>query len=300
MEMIQFLEEDKEQIIKSLQEAGSPEKAQPVLEKLFDRLLLKYNEDCAEERARDEARHMMQAVKMMIPMISAAGETRVWVKSSGGASAAGTKLTKRAVLCIAGGIVFLLCAILGFALSGSSKTPVSAFLGAVPAAILGGGLLFFGGRMSLEQKSGAPADRGEETRQVEILVSPERVWSCLRAVVLSADKSLKEAKEAASYERERITEASGDIVSSEEADLFAGLLESAYSRQQEYPDDATVEETISLIKYYLHRKQVETVNFGGGKREWFELLPGKEEMTIRPALVKDGVLVRKGLAVSSR
>ena len=54
-----------------------------------------------------------------------------------------------------------------------------------------------------------------------------------------------------------------------------------------------------MVRYYLHRKQVETVEFGGGKREWFELLPGKQDVTLRPALVRDGVLIRKGLAVTA-
>ena len=54
-----------------------------------------------------------------------------------------------------------------------------------------------------------------------------------------------------------------------------------------------------MIRYYLHRKQVQTVELGGGKREWFELLPGKQEMTLRPALVRDGTLIRKGLAVTA-
>ena len=64
------------------------------------------------------------------------------------------------------------------------------------------------------------------------------------------------------------------------------------------PDDASALETISAVRYYLHRKQVDTVDYGGGKREWFELLPGRQGMTLRPALTRDGALIRKGLAVS--
>ena len=211
------------------------------------------------------------------------------------------KLTMPAIGCIAGGILFVLFAIAGLAISAGSSLSVSALLGSIPAAILGGGLLFWGGRLSLDRNAGGSnARQGDEAQQVEIRVDPDRVWSCLRAVVLSIDKGLHEAREAVNYERERLTESEGGGLTPEEAELFAGLLESVYSIRDEAADDSAALETISQIRYYLHRKQVETVDYGGGKREWFELLPGRQDMTIRPALVKDGVLVRKGLAVTAQ
>lgn len=298
MEMMQFLEADKEQIKSGLVKAGTPEQAQTVLEKEFDKLLLQYNEECAEERVRNEARHMTQAAKMMIPLISSQGETRVWSKSTGSGEA-GLKLTKTAIACLAGGILFVIAAIASLAATAGSSLTISALLGAIPAAILGGGLLFWGGRLSFDRNTGG-SKPGDETQQVEIRVDPDRVWSCLRAAVLSIDKGLHEAREAVNYERERLTESEGGGLAPEEAELFAGLLESAYSLREEVTDDSAVQETVSQIRYYLHRKQVETVDFGGGKREWFELLPGRQDMTIRPALVRDGVLVRKGLAVSAQ
>jgi integrase len=44
MEMIQFLEADKEQLYGSITQAGTPEQVQGVIEKELDRLLLRYNE----------------------------------------------------------------------------------------------------------------------------------------------------------------------------------------------------------------------------------------------------------------
>jgi hypothetical protein len=134
---------------------------------------------------------------------------------------------------------------------------------------------------------------------VEIRVDPGRIWSSMRAEILSVDKSLKEAEEAVNYEKSLLPPSSGNGVSPEEAELFSVILENAYSRREEEPGDTTAQETISTVRYYLHRRQVETVDFGGGKREWFELLPGKKDATLRPALVRDGVLIRKGLAVAA-
>ena len=136
-------------------------------------------------------------------------------------------------------------------------------------------------------------------QHVELRVEPDKVWSCTRALVLSIDKSLGEVAEALRYEKSQLPASAGNGVSPEEADLFSSLLEAAYSQRQENPGDGTAQEMISMVRYYLHRKQVETVEFGGGKREWFELLPGKQDVTLRPALVRDGVLIRKGLAVTA-
>ena len=44
MEMIQFLEADKEQLYGSITQAGTPEQVEGVIEKELDRLLLRYNE----------------------------------------------------------------------------------------------------------------------------------------------------------------------------------------------------------------------------------------------------------------
>ena len=299
MEMIQFLEADKEQLYGSINQAGTPDQVQSVIDKELDRLLLRYNEECKEERVRDAARYMLQAAKTMIPMISSAGETRVWARSAAPAAGGGTRWSKTTILSLAGGALFLAGALLGLAVSAGSGLSLSALLGSIPAAILGGALLFWSGRLSVSKavEAGSSAGNSGEA-QVEIRVNPDKVWSCLRTTVLAIDQNLQEAADVVSYERNNLSASIGNGITPEEADLFSAILESAYSQKNDNPDDASALETISAVRYYLHRKQVETVDYGGGKREWFELLPGKQGMTLRPALTRDGALIRKGLAVS--
>ena len=298
MDMTGFLEADREQLISGLKAAGTPEQAQRVVEKEFDRLLLRYNEECTVERVRDAARYMLQAAKMMIPMLSAAGETKVWSNSGAGVGAGGTKMTRKVIACLAGGAVFLAGAVLGLAVSAGNGLSMSALLGSIPAAILAGILLFFAGRLSFDNRA-VPGQSAQSEYQVEIRIDPEKVWSCMRAVILAVDKSLLEAEDAVNYERSQLPPSEGNGITPEEAELFSGIMENAYSRAQEDPGDSAAQETISMVRYYLHRKQVETVEFGGGKREWFELLPGQSNMTLRPAFVRDGELIRKGLAVAA-
>ena len=275
MEMIQFLEADKEQLYGSITQAGTPEQVQGVIEKELDRLLLRYNEECKEERVRDAARYMLQAARTMSPMISSAGETKVWARTTAAAAAGGgIKWSKTTILSFAGGIIFLAGALLGLAVSAGSGLSLSKAL-----------------------ETGSSSGNSGEA-QVEIRVNPDKVWSCLRTTVLAIDKNLQEAADVVSYEKNRLSASIGNGITPEEADLFSAILESAYSQKNDDPDNASALETISAVRYYLHRKQVDTVDYGGGKREWFELLPGRQGMTLRPALTRDGALIRKGLAVS--
>ena len=139
MEMMQFLEADKEQLMSGLAAAGTPEKAQSVLEKEFDRLLLRYNEECIEERVRDTARYLLQAAKMMVPMLSAAGDSKIWSdRAAGSGSGSGFKFTVPAIACLAAGAVFLVGSVLGPSFSSANGFSMPAFLGGVPASVLGG------------------------------------------------------------------------------------------------------------------------------------------------------------------
>ena len=300
MEMLQILEADKERILSELAKAGVPEKVQPVLDKTFDRMLLQYNEECDEERVRDAAKHMLQTAKALVPLVDTAGDAKVWSSDRGaGASQAGVKMTVPAIVCLIGGILFLAGAVLGLAVSAGEGLKLSALMGSIPAAILGGALLFFAGRSAFSGNAGKGSGADTSDRQVEIRIEPEKVWGCLRALVLSMDKSLREVGEMAAYEKQQIN-ASQESVTSEETELLSGILESAYCRREEEPGDDSAQEMISQIRYYLHCRQIEVVDYGGGKREWFELLPGGTMTTLRPALVRDGTLIRKGLAVAGQ
>ena len=53
---------------------------------------------------------------------------------------------------------------------------------------------------------------------------------------------------------------------------------------------------IAGIRYYLHGKNVETVDYSREQAGSFELLPGKKTGTLRPALMASGKLLKKGLA----
>ena len=113
---------------------------------------------------------------------------------------------------------------------------------------------------------------------------------------------------------------SQDSFDENELDLMGQLLEDAYGRRAA---DETAAELLSQLKFYLHKKQIDVVDFEDrmtyGQREasgqsasgedlsidrdrrsWFDMIPAYAAGTIRPALVRDGKLLKKGLASEGR
>ena len=64
---------------------------------------------------------------------------------------------------------------------------------------------------------------------------------------------------------------------------------------QNGPDAGEMAES---IRFYLHGAGLETADFEPGREAWFEFLPARRAGTIRPALMRGGRLVKKGLAAS--
>ena len=78
MKLIEFLEKDKENLLTELAAAKEPDRAVRVLENELDKLLVKYNEQCDNERERDAAAYMIQTLRLSLPLIDSIGETKVW------------------------------------------------------------------------------------------------------------------------------------------------------------------------------------------------------------------------------
>lgn len=95
--------------------------------------------------------------------------------------------------------------------------------------------------------------------------------------------------------RKQLASADEGGLPKEELELYAGLLEAHASRDAEY-----ALEKLSDVRYYLHQKDVDVVDYSADHESWFDLLPAEEAGTIRPALAKGGKLLVKGLAAEGR
>ena len=293
--MTDILDKDKDKLLTELSAAGTAEKAVKVLENEIDKLLLKHNEHCESDRERESAAYMMQAVRLSLPLIDSNGAIKVWERGGRkeGDDAGSFKVS------------FLVLLILGIALCvfGFGPLMMDAYTSVAENArdqvLLHGGAtavgliaLYFSGYMYSRPKKRT----GKTEYQVDIKIDADRVYRSFRTSLLSVDQAIEEIRAAERWkEREKAGSIDGRAVTQSELEPFSDLLAAAYSGDAEY-----ALEKIEQIKFFLHRQQIEVVDYNKENEKYFDLMPGSKAATIRPALVAQGGLLKKGLASSGR
>ena len=303
MTLTERLELDKEKLIALLKEAGTPERAIPVLESETDRLSVAAAEELTSERQREAAGQMLRAVRMSLRFADSLGELRTWTRQADGnrgaygsgkrdergrTEKAGFRKALPPALLIAGIVLivvgFIAGSVSGLNLLSTAVTPllfVLFALGAVCLYVSG----YLSGRGSRAQGAGTA-----ET-MTETVVDAEKLYRSLRAVMLVVDQCLKECASAESFDDRRTAAASAEGVSAAELELFASLLEASCSGDAEL-----MKERIEGIRYYLHRNHIEVLDCTPATKDYFDLLPSPGQETLRPALVSEGKALRRGLA----
>jgi len=291
MKMLDLLEKDKDHLLTELTRAGVPERAAGVLETELDKLLLKYNEQAGSDRERDAAAYMVKAVRHSLPLVDSVGETKVWEMQEGAQKK--RVVNPVALILLIAGIV---CAVLTFIFMNAItpkvgmtindlklQQPETYLLLATVVCILAFGLF---------RRIGTGTGRKNRKQQVEIKIDPQRVYRSLHTAILSVDQSLEEIQAAERWaKKEQAGTIEGKVVSQGELDLFADLLTASYSKDGEYALDK-----IEDLKYYLHKQQIDVTDYSEETKQFFDLMPGTQSATIRPALVADGKILKKGLA----
>ena len=98
--------------------------------------------------------------------------------------------------------------------------------------------------------------------------------------------------------------ASSSGIDKNQLQLFSNILEAAYAEENSEFASEIAEE----VKYYLHQAGIEALDMKAAKKaetekegwmtsaeRYFDKMPGTESKTLRPALVKDGKVLVKGL-----
>jgi len=292
-----FLEQDKDMVMAQLSADRTQENAVRVLEKETDRLM--YRAGAFDARKAPAAQGMLQVLKSALPLTATVSEVQTWEKSA--KKDAGKGSVRPPALSMVCGIAGILCVIAGLigpgAFSGFTRIFQVLWTAAGCALLLAGGYLAGRSRrMEGRQKTGSVRAQDEEIQQT-FLVDQARIWHILQGTLLGADHSLETARELfAGAASEGSRDASGSL---KKADLqfFCELLENAYALRRQFPQDAAIAEQVESIRYYLHERGIETVDYSRQDGKWFELLPGDDEaVTIRPAFLQDSVVVMRGIA----
>jgi hypothetical protein len=292
-----LLEEDRERLIQALG-AGDAAEAVRVLEGELDRILYTFNdrEECAP--VREAASAMLRTARAAGALVDCAGETKIYGRTEYGAGKpGGRKLSRPGLILLILGLAAAgtgaAWALLSAAAGQSAGLPPRYILAGVPLLVFAASFL---AGLTLKKRRAAP----KETLHAETKPDARRIYTRLLAVILVIDRQLEEVRGSAGQaEREKLRE-QVSAMDPAELELLSGLLEDAYARRGE---DGQAEEEISRIRFYLHRKGVETVDWDPDAAEqsaWFDRMPAYAAGTLRPALTADGALLKKGLASAGR
>ena len=122
-----------------------------------------------------------------------------------------------------------------------------------------------------------------------LTVDPEKIFRTLRTTCLVIDQELKEYS--AGKGTETVEESTKEAPGERELSLYAGLLEALYSGDRDYAFDKLGE-----LRGFLRTRNIDVEDYAPGREAWFDMMPSKEAGTLRPALVSEGRLLRKGMA----
>ena len=299
MSLQSIYEQDKERLVSSLSGKTRVE-AVRVMETELDRVLYEFNDSEDNERVRETANALIQTAKAGAGMIDTDGVTRIYGRTDypgGDGSADGGRKGLPVIfwvllaLGLAGAVSF--AAVFFYTQREAEHTTAWYITAIAPFAAMV--LLFIAGLLARKQEI-----KKDEKLHAEVLVDPMKVYNHLLAVILVIDKQLEEARSLDTLrerQQERNSENGPDPA---ELTLLSQLLEDAYARRG---SDDQAEETISQIRFYLHQKQIDTIDWSEQEesgRHWFDMIPAYEAGTLRPALVRDGRLMKKGLASEGR
>jgi len=284
MSITSLLEQEKEGLLNAVRKEKTPAAVRPVLEKTWDRLQLLYIEECGSDSMRALTVHLLQTAKAACGMSEMAGEAQIWEKSSPGKkqkkiSTAGVILCMAAVVVMAAAVVLLFAKDPDVIFKNTSlKTGGGLFLASLIMFFLSGFLM-----------RKMPRKEGKELRADET-VDPEKCWRALYATALMIDQQLEDAAQEERTARKKELAAQQEALTKAETELYAGLMEAKYSGDGEYALDR-----LEDLRYYLHSRGIEAVDYDDDHRDWFEFMPGEKPGTIRPALAAGGKVLKKGL-----
>ncbi len=291
--MLEYTERARSVIMADLGEADDPARIRRSLDNHLVRMLTAWNEDCSSDILREYAASLVTLWRSSLSWIDSGGEIRIWEEKKTGASQ-GRQIAGKSR------IFFLLLAVAGvIALAAAGalvlSLPDKGYLGRLPAAVAlpaaGGVCLFLAGR--IQGKGSAPGSG--HNLKAQLTYDKDKLFRHLREMAMTTDKCLGDL-EASQRARDRVLagKAGNMLPDEKQLSLYADLLEAAQSG-----DADSVMDAVATLRFYLHSQGIEAVDVKEAQDGWFEYMPSDREGTIRPALVRDGVLLKKGLAAAA-
>lgn len=278
-----LLERDKEALLGRISGADTPQSAVTALDDELGRILLKYSETNPSPRIGTEVRYALSTARAALSLIDSNGEIKTWEEAEPKKELSAAHLAP-----FGGGALAVIAAGLIFSLAPDILSALAWVLLAVGAFCL-----FY---------AGLQMGRGKRTpdKKVRFETRPDsdKIYHALLSVMTVIDSNLEDARleEAAEAAPPLPGEEVKAAIPADELSLLGNLLMSAYASREEEGS----REIISDIRFYLHKKGIEVVDYTPDTARYFSRMPSKGKGTLSPALIQDGTVLVKGLAAAGQ
>lgn len=309
-----ILEQNRERLMSAISGADTVS-AIRMLNSELDRILYTFNDQEEDTGVRVAANSMVQLAKASCSLVDSAGETKIYGRTEySQAAPAKKRVPARVLVLLIVGLIGVAATVVGVQLLATSAAAAAAdwrsaglppryMLAVVPLLTVAA---FFLAGMLL----GRGKDTAKESLHAETKIDSSKIYNHLLSMILVMDKCLEDIRNTARQEEKEHLREQVSAMDPAELELLSQLLENAYGRRGE---DGLADEEISLIRFYLHRKNIDVVDWiadnlkqnvseGDGlaiQSAWFDMMPAFRSGTIRPALISDGRLLKKGMASAS-
>lgn len=282
MKTKEFLEQNKERILSRITQADSKERAVLALEDELNRILYQATQADSTPRAQEETNYAISTVRASLPLIDSIGQIRSYERTNQAVMKRQDSTCR--VLLIVGAAVSVVSLLL--------TIPLSIF--PVPLIVMVGGIVttFLSGSRVHKR---AKADKNEIRLEAEL--DADKIYHTLSTVLAVIDQNVQNADRNQQLEQKSLSrKEDAGALPEEERTLMTNLMDSAY-RMSDREESA---EMIEEIRFYLHKRGVEVVDYSKETGQWFDFMPGERSETLRPALISNGKLISRGLAVGKK
>lgn len=270
MTVVSAFEREKNALRERLMLCNTVEESIAVVQRTMEQIAVTIAQDTEEDTARQRSQAVLavyHAAPKLISACTAKGELVITQDQSTGIQKAVSKVP------LAGGIVLL--AVAAYEALAGQITPAL-------VTVIGAMMVFGAKRMEM------PGTRTQARGVVSC--DADRLVAALLELCRAADTCLADLEAVDRESRIRLGASADDALLS----LLESLMEAKLTGREEL-----AQQSLTDAEQYLRLMGIDAKTYSPEDRAMFEVLPTVgEERTLRPALVKDGKVLRRGVAVS--
>ena len=291
MTMLEIYKSRKDSLALRLKESKSLYETGSVLSEAFETMQYQYLSQGDNHLLTEEVTGLVNFAKSTFPMLESVNKYKLWEKADNGKEPKKKNPLIGLAVFLAGVATVLVAAVLFNSRVAKllADTTITGFDGlGMPyfyAMCAGCGIMFVAGFMLFHRR------KVKLKATVEISADADTLLKKVEEIVINIDSLLAEAKKAKAENAAMLSDAMETAINADEAQLFSYLMEAKYSGEADF-----ALEQLDEVEHYLAKQDVLLVNYTKGNEKYFDFLEGEETKTIRPAFIRKGEVMTKGLA----